>query len=49
VNSRGAILARAERCERRRGLRPSLIAVDHYDRGGVVAAADELNGRPPPG
>src|SRR5918997_1304572 len=36
VNSRGAILARAERCERRRGLPVSLIAVDHYDRGGVV-------------
>jgi hypothetical protein len=48
VNSRAAILARAERCERRRGLRPSLIAVDHYDRGGVVAAAAELNGRPLP-
>jgi hypothetical protein len=46
VNSREAILARAERCERRRGLRPSLIAVDHYDRGGVVAAADALNRRP---
>ncbi len=47
VNSRGEILARAERCERRRGLPVSLIAVDHYDRGGVVAAAAELNGRPP--
>lgn len=48
VNSREAILARAERCERRRGLPVSLIAVDHYDRGGVVDAAAELNRRPPP-
>jgi hypothetical protein len=48
VNSREAILARAERCEERRGLPVSLIAVDHYDRGGVVAAAAELNDRPPP-
>ena len=47
VNSREEILARAERCEGGRGLPVSLIAVDHYDRGGVVAAAAELNGRPP--
>jgi hypothetical protein len=47
VNSKEAILARARRCERIRGLRPSLIAVDHYDRGGVVAAAAELNSRAP--
>ncbi|HEV3376113.1 MAG TPA: hypothetical protein VG126_02425 [Thermoleophilaceae bacterium] len=48
VNSREDIVARAERCERRRDLPVSLIAVDHYDRGGVVAAADELNDRPLP-
>jgi hypothetical protein len=48
VNSTEAILERAELCERRRDLRPSLIAVDHYDLGGVVAAAAELNGRAPP-
>jgi hypothetical protein len=47
VNSEQAIVARAERCQRSRELRPSLIAVDHYDRGGVVAAAAELNSRPP--
>jgi hypothetical protein len=47
VNSRAEILARAQRCERRRGIPVSLIAVDHSDRGGVVAAAAELNGRPP--
>jgi hypothetical protein len=47
VNSNEAIVARAERCERRRDLPPSLIAVDHYDLGGVVVAAAELNGREP--
>jgi hypothetical protein len=48
VNSSEEIVARAERCERRRDLPVSLIAVDHYDLGGVVAAAGELNDRPPP-
>jgi hypothetical protein len=47
VNSSRDILTRARRCTRQRGLPVSLIAVDHYDRGGVVAAAAELNGRPP--
>jgi hypothetical protein len=47
VNSEQAIVSRAERCERSRGLRLSFIAVDHYERGGVVAAAEELNSRPP--
>jgi hypothetical protein len=46
VNSKEEIMARAERCERRRRLPVSLIAVDHYDLGGVVAAANELNDRP---
>jgi len=46
VNSAKAIVERAERCERARGLRPAVIAVDHYERGGVVAAAAELNRRP---
>ena len=48
VNSGEEIVARAERCERRRELPVSLIAVDHYDLGGVVAAANELNDRPQP-
>jgi hypothetical protein len=47
VNSSKAIVARAERCELARDLRPSLIAVDHYDLGGVVEAAAELNRRAP--
>jgi hypothetical protein len=45
ANSEEAIVSRAERCESIRDLRPSLIAVDHYDLGGVVAAAAELNSR----
>ena len=48
VNSSEEVVARGERCERRRELPVSLIAVDHYDLGGVVAAADELNDRPQP-
>jgi hypothetical protein len=48
VNSSEEIVARAERCERRRELPVSLIAVDHHDLGGVVAAANELNDRPQP-
>jgi hypothetical protein len=47
VNAARTIVARADRCARRRGLRPAFIAVDHYDRGGIVAAARELNSRPP--
>jgi hypothetical protein len=47
VNSSEEIVARAERCVRRRELPVSLIAVDHYDLGGVVPAAAELNDRPP--
>jgi hypothetical protein len=45
VNSSDEIVARARRCARRRGLPVSLIAVDHYDLGGVVAAAARLNDR----
>ena len=46
VNSKEKILARARRCERRRDVRPSYIAVDHEDLGGIVAAARELNEEP---
>jgi hypothetical protein len=37
------ILARARRCARRRGLPVSLIAVDHYDQGDLIAAVRKLN------
>jgi len=35
--------ARLARCERLRGLRPNLVAVDFYERSGVVALARERN------
>jgi hypothetical protein len=37
------ILERAHRCARERGLPVNLIAVDHYDRGGLIAAVKQLN------
>jgi uncharacterized membrane protein HdeD (DUF308 family) len=37
---------RLERCERERGTLPNLVAVDFYERSGVVAAARALNARP---
>ena len=35
---------RLRRCERERGLRPTLVASDFYDQGGLVEAAHRLNG-----
>jgi len=46
INSKASILARARRCARVRDLQPSLIAVDHYDLGGIVPAARALNAEP---
>jgi hypothetical protein len=39
------ILARARQCARRRGLPVSLIAVDYYDQGDLIAAVEQLNRR----
>jgi hypothetical protein len=39
------ILARARQCARRRGLPVSLIAVDYYDQGDLIAAVERLNRR----
>jgi hypothetical protein len=36
---------RLERCQRRRGLVPNLVAVDFHERSGVVEVADQLNAR----
>jgi hypothetical protein len=44
VNASDVLLARAERCERERGRRPNVLAVDFYCTGDVVAVARELNG-----
>ena len=40
---RKVLLQRARKCERKRGLPVSLIAVDHYDLGDLLPAVDELN------
>jgi hypothetical protein len=46
--TRAALLQRVRRCTRVRGVRPSFVAVDHYDLGAIVRVARELNRRPPP-
>jgi hypothetical protein len=47
ASQRDTLLAYARQCQRRRGLLPSLIAVDYYDEGAIVDVARELNGLPP--
>jgi hypothetical protein len=44
VNQRAYILARVRQCERERGKRPTILAVDFALTGDVVGAAAELNG-----
>jgi hypothetical protein len=44
VNRLDVLVDRARECERERGLRPTYLAVNFYDIGDVVAAADVLNG-----
>jgi len=41
--TRKAILDRARRCARERGLPVSMIAVDHYDLGDLVDSVEQLN------
>ena len=43
VNSHDFLLARAERCARKRGLVPNVLAVDFYRQGDLLEVADELN------
>jgi hypothetical protein len=43
VNDRETLVRRVRRCREVVGRRANLLAVDFYDRGGVVAAARELN------
>jgi hypothetical protein len=45
VNARDTILEQADRCERIRGRKPNLIAVDFFRTGDVVGAAKVLNDR----
>jgi hypothetical protein len=44
VNAPAVLVERARRCERARGRRPNVLAVDFYRTGGVVRAARALNG-----
>jgi hypothetical protein len=44
ANARRFLLDRIEMCERIRGIRPNIIAVDFYAEGEVPAVVDELNG-----
>jgi hypothetical protein len=46
VNDFSTLLARAERCEARRGHIPNLVAVDFYGRGSVLGVVNVLNGLP---
>jgi hypothetical protein len=47
VNRLDVLVDRARQCQRERGLRPNYLAVNFYDIGDVVAAADVLNGVSP--
>lgn len=44
VNARGVLLPRVLRCRDERGLLPSYVAVDNYDRGDLLDVVDVLNG-----
>lgn len=44
TNASDRLLRRARHCAQTLGRRPNLIAVDFYERGGLLAAARELNG-----
>jgi hypothetical protein len=44
VNAHDALLARARQCERERGRKPSLVAVDFYRTGDLLRVVRELNG-----
>lgn len=46
IDSYDALLERARRCTRIRGLKPNLLNVDFYDRGDVMDVAKTLNGIP---
>ena len=48
VNARDALLARVSAFERERGRLPSLLAVDFYGVGDLIAVTRELNARPLP-
>ena len=44
VNSRAVLMQRVEECQAVRGRAPSVIAVNFWERGDLLAVVDELNG-----
>lgn len=44
VNAESVLLPRVEQCRTERGRLPNFVAVDHYDRGDLLAVVDRLNG-----
>jgi hypothetical protein len=49
LNAYDYLMERARRCERARGRRPNIIAVDFYRTGELMRAVRALNGLPPAG
>ena len=47
VNQRDALLRRARQCERERGMKPTIFAVDFAGIGDLIGAVRVLNGLPP--
>jgi hypothetical protein len=48
LETRERLLERVRRCTRERGVRPSFLAVDHYDLGDVIGVARTVNRTAPP-
>ena len=47
LNTKDVLVRRALACQERRGLAPTLIAVDDFGEGDLIGAVRELNGLPP--
>jgi hypothetical protein len=47
VNARDVLVGRARACQTVRGLMPTIVAVDQFKTGGLIAAVKELNAPPP--
>ncbi len=44
LNTKEALVNRANACQQRRGLKPTLIAVDDFGEGDLLGAVNEING-----
>jgi hypothetical protein len=47
VNAQDVLVGRARACQTVRGLMPTIVAVDQFKTGGLIAAVKELNAPPP--